>query len=199
MEPGPSIPLMDFSWDRILRAEQRIHDRVRRVAAALQGANVPYAIVGGIAVASWVGRVDEILVRLTRDIDILLRRPDFPAARAALEAIGFTAVQSMGIDIFTEPPITKLGEAVHVLYAGETVRPNDLSANPDVIDAKADPDFSVIPLEALVIMKLTAFRDKDRVHVRDMMKAQLVDATWLPRLSAPLAARLQELLDTPNG
>ena len=40
-------------------------------------------------------------------------------------------------------------------------------------------------------MKLTDFRDKDRVHVRDLIEVGLVDAGWMPRL--------QELLDTPEG
>jgi hypothetical protein len=35
----------------------------------------------------------------------------------------------------------------------------------------------VLALDALVRIKLTAFRDKDRVHLRD-----LIDATWLMRL-----------------
>ena len=37
-------------------------------------------MVGGNAVAEWVGRIDEDAVRNTRDVDILIRRPDFPAA-----------------------------------------------------------------------------------------------------------------------
>jgi hypothetical protein len=48
-------------------------------------------------------------------------------------------------------------------------------------------------------MKLVAFRDKDRTHVRDMIDVGLVDATWCARLPAALAERLQSLLDTPEG
>ena len=50
-----------------------------------------------------------------------------------------------------------------------------------------------------VRMKLTAFRDKDRVHVRDLIEVDLVDAGWLPRLPLALRPRLQELLDPPEG
>ena len=46
-------------------------------------------MVGGNAVAEWVGRIDEDAVRNTRDVDILIRRPDYPAARACLESVGF--------------------------------------------------------------------------------------------------------------
>ena len=47
-------------------------------------------------------------------------------------------------------------------------------------------------------MKLTAFRDKDRVHLRDMLDVGLIDASWLARLPASLAERLQELIDHPE-
>ena len=51
----------------------------------------------------------------------------------------------------------------------------------------------------LVKMKLTSYRDKDRVHVRDMVSIGLIDAMWLERFSPQLRSRLQELLDNPDG
>lgn len=59
--------------------------------------------------------------------------------------------------------------------------------------------FRVVVLESLVGMKLTSFRLNDRVHIRDMIDVGLADETWLPRLPAPLAERLKELLDNPEG
>jgi hypothetical protein len=57
----------------------------------------------------------------------------------------------------------------------------------------------VLALEAVVRMKLTSYRDKDKMHVRDMIGVGLVDATWPARYPPELAARLQHLLDTPDG
>jgi hypothetical protein len=57
----------------------------------------------------------------------------------------------------------------------------------------------VVALLALVRMKLLAWRDKDRTHLRDMIQVGLLDATWPARLPPPLADRLQQLLDNPNG
>ena len=54
-------------------------------------------------------------------------------------------------------------------------------------------------LDALVRMKLTSFRDKDRMHLRDLIDVGLVDASWLPKLPTEFRARLQMLLDTPEG
>jgi hypothetical protein len=48
-------------------------------------------------------------------------------------------------------------------------------------------------------MKLIAWRDKDRTHLRDMIGVGLIDATWPARFPPPLADRLQQLLDNPNG
>ena len=48
-------------------------------------------------------------------------------------------------------------------------------------------------------MKLTAFRDKDRTHLRDLIEVGLIDADWTGRLPRQLAERLQVLLDSPEG
>ena len=59
--------------------------------------------------------------------------------------------------------------------------------------------FRVISLAGLIQIKLTAFRDKDRTHLRDLIDVGLLDATWLERLPPPLADRLTQLLQTPDG
>jgi len=48
-------------------------------------------------------------------------------------------------------------------------------------------------------MKLTSFRRKDQVHLSDMLEVGLIDVTWTKRLPPELAARLQSLIDTPEG
>jgi hypothetical protein len=48
-------------------------------------------------------------------------------------------------------------------------------------------------------MKLTSFRRKDQVHLFDMIGVGLIDTTWPARFPPPLAVRLQELLDNPEG
>jgi hypothetical protein len=56
-----------------------------------------------------------------------------------------------------------------------------------------------VALPALVRMKLTSWRDKDRLHLRDLIDVGLIAAAWPAKLPSPLANRLQELLDNPNG
>jgi hypothetical protein len=57
----------------------------------------------------------------------------------------------------------------------------------------------VLDLDALVRMKLTSFRLKDRVHILDLIEVGLVDESWLPRVPDELRSRLQELLDNLDG
>lgn len=189
----------NVSWERMIRAVERVRERLRRAAAALKKADVPYAIVGGNAVAAWVSRVDEAAVRNTQDVDILLRRADLPAATNALAEAGFVYRHVKSIDMFLDGPSASARDAVHVVFAGEKVRPENPAPAPDVSESVETETFRLVTLEALVRMKLTSFRDKDRTHLRDMIDVGLVDANWLPQLSAELRSRLQSLLDNPEG
>lgn len=189
----------DALWQRMERAVEKIQERLERTAATLEQAGIPYAIIGGNAVRAWVAQADEAAVRTTRDVDILLRRADFPRAVEAMERAGFVYRHVKSVDMFLDGPGTKARDAVHVLFAGEKVRADDLVAAPDVAEAVSIEKHNVLQLDALVRMKLTSFRDKDRMHLRDMLDVELIDESWRAKLPAELAARLQELLDDPNG
>ncbi len=93
----------------------------------------------------------------------------------------------------------KARDAVHIVLAGEKVRPQYVAPAPDVSEAEDAPFFRILTLDALVRMKLTSFRDKDRMHLRDLLDVGLIDRTWRDKLPPELAARLQELLDNPEG
>jgi hypothetical protein len=183
----------------MIRAVEKVRERLRRAVAALESAGVPYAVAGGNAVAAWVSRVDESAVRNTQDVDILLRRADLPAAISALGRAGFVHRHVPGVDMFLDRPGARAREAVHVVFAAEKVRPDYPTAAPDVSESEFSASFRLLTLEALVRMKLTAFRYKDRMHLVDLMEVGLVDASWCERLPAELAGRLQHLLQNPDG
>ncbi|MCB1226639.1 MAG: nucleotidyltransferase family protein [Verrucomicrobiales bacterium] len=179
--------------------------RLERAASALSKLGVPYAVVGGNAVAAWVSRVDESAVRNTRDVDILLRREDAERARSALEAAGFVfrRVASLGkagtMDVFLDGPEAKVRDAIHVLWAGEKPVPNAIEFTPELREPESGDGFDLVPLEDLVRMKLISFRDKDRMHLRDLLAVELIDESWLDRFPPTLADRLQVILDDPDG
>ena len=111
-----------------------------------------------------------------------LPRPRFAKA-------GFVFRHVKGIDMFLDGPKAKARDAVHIIFAGERVRSEDPVPAPEVGESEAAAVVPVVPLESLVKMKLTSFRDKDRTHLRDMIDVGLIDESWLPSLPAELAAR----------
>ncbi|PWU12151.1 MAG: hypothetical protein C5B50_22005 [Verrucomicrobia bacterium] len=189
----------EVSWERMSNAVEKVRRRLLRAVAALRADAVPYAVVGGHAVAAWVSRVDEAAVRNTQDVDILLRRADLEIAIAALQKAGFIRRNVGGIEMFLDGPGAGARDAVHVVLAAEKVRSDYPIVAPDVTEAEPTAAFRLITLEALVRMKLTSFRDKDRTHLRDLIEVNLVDKSWLGRLPEILRPRLQELLANPEG
>src|SRR5262245_7981804 len=95
-------PTAELILERMVRAVEKVRERLLRSTAALDAANVPYAVIGGNAANAWIARVDEAAVRHTQDVDILIRRSDLPATRAALEATGFVYRHAAGIDMFLD-------------------------------------------------------------------------------------------------
>lgn len=193
------VTLSPFSLDRMVSAVEKVKERLLRATAALENAAVPYAVIGGNAVAAWVTRVDEAAVRNTQDVDILLRRQDLSRAVSALEEAGFVFRHVAGMDVFLDGPNAKARDAVHIVFAGEKVRPHEAASNPDVSASEAGDDYRVLSLEALVQIKLTAFRIKDRMHLLDLLDVGLIDASWTQRYPPELAERLQLLIDDPDG
>src|SRR4051794_37047128 len=179
-----SQPLQPISLERMVRAVERVRDRLIRATAALEAAGVNYAVAGGNAVAAWVSRVDDAAVRNTQDVDILLRRADLEAATTALEAVGFLRRHVASIDLFLDGPGAKARDAVHVVFAGEKVREDYPQPAPDVTDSEASGPFRILSLPALVRMKLTSFRIKDKMHLLDLLDVGLLDEGWVATLPA---------------
>ncbi|HEY1790378.1 MAG TPA: hypothetical protein VGJ73_19685, partial [Verrucomicrobiae bacterium] len=70
---------------------------------------------------------------------------------------------------------------------------------PDVSESEVTESFRLLSLDALVRMKLTSFRDKDRVHLRDLIDVGLVDGGWLEKIPESLRPRLRQILENPEG
>ena len=66
-------------------------------------------------------------------------------------------------------------------------------------ESEAGGPFRRVNLAALVRMKLTAFQDEDRTHLRDLIEVGLVDDSWLDGLEPGLGRRFKSLLDAPEG
>jgi hypothetical protein len=191
--------LLPFDFGRIVNAIQKVEERLERATAALDAAGVPYAVIGGNAVAQWVSRVNEAAVRFTKDVDLLLKRSDLAAAAAALAPAGFRHRHAAGIDFFLDGTDGRFEDAVHVVFAGEKVRSEYVADAPEVTESVRSTRYQVLDLESLVRMKLTSYRLKDQVHLQDFVHVGLIDRTWPARFSPELGQRLQRILDNPDG
>lgn len=185
--------------ERFRMAVVELQRRMQRIASALHEARVPFAVIGGQAVALWVGSVDQSATRVTKDVDLLLRREDLPAAIEAAKAVDMDYIHSYGygVSMFVERSAPSPRAAVHLIWAGEKVRPQDSSPAPlldEVVEIEPGRPVSSVP--KLVVMKLQANRDQDRVHLRDLISVGLITEELAETLPAELATRLRDLFAT---
>src|ERR1700739_4015738 len=119
-------------WSRYVMALDDVTRRLDRITSALEQAAVPYALVGGQAVALWVATKDPAAVRTTKDVDILLRRDHLPKARAAAASASLDYFEVLGVGMLLERSDHDPRKAVRLLWAGEKVRPEYPLPSPTV-------------------------------------------------------------------
>ena len=176
-------------------ALDEVSKRLDRITRALDAAGVAYALVGGHAVALWVATKDPEAVRTTKAVAILLRREDLPKARAAALTIDMEYFEVLGVGMFLENSNPNPRKGVHLIWAGEKVRADYALPAPTVSEREQTGTGPVVvSLAGLVTMKLQAFRDQDRVHLRDMIDVGLIDRNLLLGLPPELSSRLDDLL-----
>ncbi|MFQ5489103.1 MAG: hypothetical protein ACE5GE_00160 [Phycisphaerae bacterium] len=203
--PDVDIPVtavrVPMEW--IMRAEravEKVRERLLRTCRALEGASVPYVVIGGNAVAIWVGSKDEGAIRNTKDVDVLLNRADLPRAAEAMSAAGFDMAEVNGITMFLDQADPMPSRGVHVLFAGEPIKPHDLHPAPPVVKGIRSPEgVDAIELRELLILKLIAFRRIDQVHIADMIRVDLIDDAVAEQIPAELRPRLEEIRADPDG
>ncbi|MEM9942511.1 MAG: hypothetical protein AAF939_13175 [Planctomycetota bacterium] len=194
-----AIQKRSLVFDRMFNAVEKVRERLERSCKALADAGVPYAVIGGNAVAAWVATIDDGAVRNTRDVDLLLKEVDLDAATSALESVGFVRDRVMDVVVFLDGEDGKPSQGIHVLIAGRKVKESYVSATP-VPEQAIDIDGKrIVDLVELVRMKLNSFRRKDQTHLIDMIQVGLINDSWPGKFEPELGDRLQELLDDPDG
>src|ERR1700730_8314078 len=124
--PSPGL------WEKHVMALDKVTERLERIASVLGEAGIPYALVGGQAVAMWVATKDPAAVRTTKDVDILIRREDLSGGRAAALSIHMDYLEVMGVGMFLERDDPNPRHAVHLIWAGEKVRPDSALPSPAI-------------------------------------------------------------------
>lgn len=181
-------------------AVDRVERRLRKVAAALDAASVAYAVCGGNAVAAWVASVDSAATRATKDVDLLVRRSDDAVIARVMAGLGFERRDLRRLVLYVDPEEPSMRSGVHLVWAQTLIHPGYSAASPSVEEAVLDASgLRVLSLPALVRMKLTSFRDIDRVHIGDLLEVGLIDEDVRASLPPELRSRLQQLEDSDRG
>ncbi len=183
-------------YSAFVMAMDRVEKRLRQVSTALDAAGIPYAVVGGNAVAAWVSRIDPAATRATKDVDLLVRKGDDERITQVMSELGFRREDLRRLVLFIDPEEPSKRSGVHLVWSDTLIRPSYACPSPSVDEAVRDPEgFAVLDLPALVRMKLTSFRDIDRVHVADLAQVGLIDASLGESLPPELQQRLASILD----
>jgi hypothetical protein len=183
-----------LSYKAFVMAMERVERRLRKVTAALDAAGIRYAVIGGNAVALWVAKGDPAATRTTKDVDLLVERDDLDRITEAMRGLGFEVEDLRPPVLFIDPqePSRRLG--VHLVWAGQKVRPSYAHPTPTLNEAVRDAEgFWVLDLAALLRMKLTSLRDVDKVHVADLLRVGMVDQKTRDGLPADLRERLEQI------
>jgi len=170
---------------------------LQKIADPLTAAGIPYEVVGGLAVLIHVEEADPTHSVLTRDADILVDRSNLERLIAVAESHGFRFRHAAGVDmlLYAEKAIN----AVRLLFTGEKVKASQLVPNPPLAPERRmikGQEVCVVPVADLVRMKLSANRDKDRVHIRSLDAAGLITPEIKRGLPESLRARLQQVRNT---
>jgi hypothetical protein len=176
---------------------ERLFAVLRRVADGLHNAGIEYRLVGGLGVFFHVDARDPVAARFTRDIDLAVSRRDIDAIRTALEPLGFAYRHATGVHMLLDSGNPKASNAIHLVFVNERVRPDYLESvptSPAITDLAEG--IALAPVSDLLLMKLTSFREKDRVHIRDMDSVGLITPAIEESLRPELKVRLAQVRNT---
>ena len=173
------------------RVEQ-LFDLAGRVEEAFSSAGLEYRVVGGLATYLYVEESEPDAGRLTKDIDIAVRREDLQKIIKAVAPFGLQYRHVAGLDMLAQAGEPSARRAVHLIFTGEKVRPDYPEVTPELGPCRRIRGIRLVPLADLVRMKLTRFRAKDEAHLKDLEEAGLITAEMEAGLSSVLRERLAQ-------
>ena len=178
---------MDDEPDRLYSRAPELEDLLG-LCRTLNREGVRYLLIGGFAV------ILHGFVRTTKDVDLLVDRTDLDRISAVMTELGFQRHDLRRLVLFTDPAEPSKRAGVRLVWANEKVQPSYAVPAPSTDEAVRDAaGFLVLDLPALVRMKLTSFRDIDRVHLADLLSVGLIGVALRKALPDELRERLAEV------
>ncbi|MBU0704389.1 MAG: nucleotidyltransferase family protein [Chloroflexi bacterium] len=200
-QPAAYEQLLRQGGDRVLREASayfagagRLHSALRRLVQRLDAAGIPYALLGGLALA------EHGYPRLTEDIDLLLTPSGLKRFRQQLVGRGYRPVFEGARKTFRD---AETGVRIEIVTTGEY--PGDGLPKPV---AFPDPDgpgvavdmegVRVVSLEKLIELKLASgtsapHRLRDLADVQDLIVRLELSLELADRLDPSVQAAYQDL------
>ncbi len=142
-------------------------EQLERVAGALEDGGIPYALVGGLAVAVWGAP------RATQDIDLLVLPVDVDAALTAVEPLGFRlrALPMTFRDGMRLQRVSRIERGalltLDLLVVNDALEPAFASRQRIELSGAA---IWVVSRDALIAMKVAAGRPRDALDVESLLE-----------------------------
>jgi hypothetical protein len=171
-------------------------DDLERIVTVLRAAQVPFEVIGGVAVNAHILAVHRSRSFVTRDVDLLIHRHDLQKIISAAETAGYAGRKIMGGFMLIRQG-QQPEEAVHLWFVGEKARSSHPVRDPDIHpEEKPLAEFGlsvpVAGLPELVQMKLNSFRPKDETHLEILDQCALITPSIESALPDVLKERLAQ-------
>lgn len=143
-----------------------LHDALRVVVGALERHKIPYALTGGLALAQ------HGIVRATEDIDLVLAIPQLklPAVLESLRAGGCSLDVRKTIRAWLEHHIVQMEfRGVRIDWLAPVLPAFQSVLKSAVVRPIAGIPVRVASAEGLILLKLIAFREEDKIDVRGLL------------------------------
>jgi hypothetical protein len=195
--PSATSPLSTF--DRLHQAIEDGREFLDRTLEMLWSADVPYALIGGKAVAAWTIATDGNNHMGYRPIDLLIHERDASRALAALKVLGHSQRASATQIRLFDGDRRWNNRSIRLAFAGTRIRETDLRPLPTPNQACMVAGYRCLDLPTLVSLLLSQFRRIDQVHVRSLAEVDLINADCLDKLDPTSSQRLNSILEDPHG
>lgn len=171
----------------------QLFDLAALVDRAFSAAGLEYRVAGGLAAYLYLEEAEPDAGRLTRDIDIVVRRDELRKIADSVKPFGLEYRRTAGVDMLVQSGAPSARRAVHLIFTGEKVRPEYPEPVPELGPDRKLRGVRLISLADLIRMKLTSFRAKDEAHLKDLDEVGLITPEIESNLSPVLAARLAQV------
>ena len=163
------------------------------IERAFASAGLDYRVIGGLAAYLYVEEREPDAGRLTKDIDIAVRRSDLSAIAKAVEPFGLQYRHVAGVDMLVQKDQPSARRAVHMIFTGEKVREDYPDTVPEMRHFRTLKGVRLVPIQDLLRLKLTSYRLKDEMHIKDLDEAGIIT----PEIEAVLSPlQLERLRQT---